>query len=154
MSAKKEPCVNGEALEILTQLLTDGYMYTGKKRNTLRFLQRLFPVIKRAQFKGRSIYYLKDKNKQALLEMMKQDSSRIISYQELAKMTKVFNTSIEMQQKRAFLGKNKTRKSMKTRRIDIQQNQIQQEKQSKIDDVLGRFLHSEVLRSSSSESSY
>ncbi len=42
MSAKKEPCVEGEALELLKQLLQDGYVYTGKNRNKLRFLQKNF----------------------------------------------------------------------------------------------------------------
>jgi len=154
MSAKKEPCIDGEALEILKELLRDGFVYTGKRRNKLRFLQRLFPVIKRAQFKNKSIYYLEDKNKFALQEMMKQDTSRVISYQELAKMTKVFNTDIEIHQKRTFLSKNRAKKAQKIKELESLYNPSPKEKQSLLDDFLGRLLHSEVLWGSSSESSY
>ena len=145
MTIKKEPCVEGEALEILKELLKDGFVYTGTRRNKLRFLQRLFPVIKRAQFKNRSIYFLEDKNKKALLEMMKQDTSRIISYQELAKMTHVFNTDIDICEKRSFLGKNRWRKARKIKESTGHYGSNPKEKQSLLDDFLGRFLHSEVL---------
>jgi hypothetical protein len=145
MSTKKETCVEGEALEILMELLRDGYVYTGKRRNKLRFLQRLFPVIKRAQFKSKSIYYLEDKNKFALLELMKHDTSRIISYQELAKMTHVFNTDIEKHVKKAFLGKNRQRKHRKIKESANYYSSNPKEKQTLLDDFLGRFLHSEVL---------
>lgn len=102
---KKSLCVEGEALELLKQLLQDGYVYTGKNRNKLRFLQRIFPVIKRSQFKNKSIYYLEDKNKLALKEMMKQNTSRIVSFQDLSRMSQVFNTNLDIRQKRAFLSK-------------------------------------------------
>ena len=49
---KKSLCIEGEALELLKQLLQDGYVYTGKNRNKLRFLQKIFPVIKRSLHKS------------------------------------------------------------------------------------------------------
>jgi hypothetical protein len=145
MSAKKEPCVEGESLEILKELQREGYVYTGKNRKKLRFLQRLFPVFKRAQFKNKSIFYMEDKNKFALLEMMKQDKSRIISYQELSRMTHIFNTDIEKPEKRSFLGKNKAKKMQKIKESASRYGSTPKEKQSLLDDFLGRFLHSEVL---------
>lgn len=107
---QREPCIRGKALELLKELLRNGYVFTEKNRTSLRFLQKIFPVIKRSQFKNRSIYYLEDKNKLALREMMKRDSSRIISYQEFSRMIQVFNTDLEIHQKRRFLGKNPHRK--------------------------------------------
>jgi len=102
---KRQPYISGKPLELLKQLLEKGFVYTQENRNALRSLQKHFPVIKRSQFKNKSIYYLEDKNKLALQEMMKQDTSRIISYQELSRMSQVFNTDLEIQQKRRFLGK-------------------------------------------------
>ncbi len=145
MSVKKEPCVEGESLELLKQLLQHGYVYTGNNRNRLRFLQRIFPVIKRSQFKNKSIYYLEDKNKLALQEMMKQDTSRIISFQELGRMSQVFNTDLEIKQKRAFLGKYPKPKRYKIKKFKQYRQSVSKEKQSLLDDFLGRFLHSEVL---------
>jgi len=102
----RQPYISGKPLELLKQILEKGFVYTKENRNALRSLQKHFPVIKRSQFKNKSIYYLEDKNKLALQEMMKQDTSRIISYQELSLMSKVFNTDLEIQQKRRFLNQN------------------------------------------------
>ena len=146
MMPKKKPlCIEGEALNLLKQLLQDGYVYTGKNRNKLRFLQKIFPVIKRSQFKNKSIYYLEDKNKLALIEIMKQNSSRIINYQELARASQVFNTDISKTEKNLFFGKNKPRSRRRKNRSKPVQVSISKEKQSLLDDFFGRFLHSEVL---------
>lgn len=141
----REPYISGKPLELLKQLLEKGYVYTEENRNALRALQRYFPQIKRSQFKNKSCYYLEDKNKFALLEMMKQDTSRIISYQELAKMTHVFNTDIEIYEKRSFLGKNRWRRAKKIQVSTNRYGSVSKEKQTHLDDFLGRFLHSEVL---------
>jgi hypothetical protein len=60
-------------------------------------------------------------------------------------MSKVFNTDLDIKQKRAFLGKNPKPRRYKNKKFK-QQHQIDcKEKQSKIDDFFGRFLHSELL---------
>ena len=140
-----EPYIHGKNLERLKQLLRDGYVYTGKNRNRLRFLQKIFPVIRRSQFKNKSIYYLEDKNKLALQEMMKQDKSRIISFQELSRLSQVFNTNLKIQQKRVFLGKYLKPKRYKIKKFKQHGQSDSKEKQLKIDDFFGRFLHSELL---------
>ncbi len=142
---KREPYISGKPLELLKQLIGKGYVYTKDNGIALRSLQKHFPAIKRSQFKNKSIYYLEDKNKQALQEMMKQDTSRIISYQELGRMSKVFNTDLEIKQKRAFLGKNLKPRRHKIRKFKQQHQSYSKEKQSILDDFLGRFLHSELL---------
>lgn len=143
---KREPYISGKPLELLKQLLEKGYVYTEENRNALRALQRFFPQIKRSQFKNKSCYYLEDKNKLALLELMKQNTSRIISYQDIAKACQVFNTDIEIHEKRAFLGKNRWRKARKIKESTSHYGFNPKEKQSLLDDFLGRFLHSEVLQ--------
>jgi hypothetical protein len=97
---------------------------------------------------------LEDKNRLALREMMKQDTSRIISYQELGRMTQVFNTDISIHEKNKFLGRNPHRRRLRFKKFKQHYYSGSKEKQSKIDDFFGRFLHSEVLQSSSSESLY
>ena len=142
---RKEPCVRGIALELLKEILRKGYVYTEKNGIPLRFLQKMFPVVKRSQFKNRSIYYLEDKNKLALREMMRLDSSRIISYQELSMMAQVFNTDIEINHKRSFIGRNRERRGYKIKSKKQHYNSFSKEKQTCLDDFLGRFLHSDVL---------
>jgi hypothetical protein len=141
----REPYISGKPLELLKELLEKGYVYTEENRNALRALQRYFPQIKRSQFKGKSCYYLEDKNKLALLVLMKQNTSRIISYQDIAKACQVFNTDIDKTEKRSFLGKNRWRKHRKIRDSTSRYIPVPKEKQTKINDFLGRFLHSEVL---------
>ncbi len=150
----REPYISGKPLELLKELIKKGYVYTEENRNALRSLQRFFPQIKRSQFKGKSCYYLEDKNKLALLELMEQNTSRIISFQDIAKACQVFNTDIEIHEKRSFLGKNRWRRPRKIKESISHYESVPKEKQMKIDDFFGRFLHSEVLSGSSSESSY
>jgi len=76
---------------------------------------------------------------------MKQNTSRIISYQDIAKACQVFNTDIDIHEKRSFLGKNRTKRLRKIRESTIHYGSNPKEKQSLLDDFLGRFLHSEVL---------
>ena len=147
MSKKiKKPYIHGETLELLKQLLKDGYVYTGKNRSRLRFLQKIFPSIRRAQYKNRSIYFLEDKNKLALKEMIQHDPSRIINYQELARASQVFNTDISKPEKKQFFGKNKPRSRRRNHKSKPDYVPVSKEKQALLDDFFGRFLHSEVLR--------
>jgi len=149
---KREPYISGKPLELLKQLMQDGFVYTQENRNALRSLQKHFPEIKRSQYKNSSIYYLEDKNKLALFEMMKHNKSRIISFQDLSRMSQVFNTNLEIKQKRAFLGKNLKPKRYRIKKFRQYLQSSSKEKQTLLDDFLGRFLHSEVLVSSCSES--
>jgi chaperonin GroEL (HSP60 family) len=154
MMARKisKPYIHGKNLELLKQLIQDGYVYTGKNGNRLRFLQKIFPSIKRAQYKNRSIYFLEDKNKLALREMMEHDPSRILNYHELSRACQVFNTDISKPEKKQFFGKNKPRSRKINPKSKRKNSSVSKEKKSISDDFFGRFLHSEVLSGSSSES--
>lgn len=142
----RQPYISGKPLELLKQLLEKGFVYTKENRNALRSLQKHFPVIKRSQFKNKSIYYLEDKNKLALQEMMKQDTSRIISFQELGRMSQVFNTDLEIKQKRVFLGKYLKPKRYKIKKFRQHHQSGSKEKQSLLDDFFGRILHSDDMK--------
>jgi len=142
---KRSPYISGKPLELLKQLLKKGFVYTEKNSVALRSLQRYFPEIRRSQYKGKSIYYLEDKNKVALKEMMKQNSSRIINYYELSKVCQVFNADISKSDKKQFFGKNKPRSHRRNHKSKSNIVSVSKERQSKIDDFFGRFLHSEVL---------
>jgi hypothetical protein len=69
-------------------------------------------------------------------------------------MLQVFNVKVEDDEKKAFLGKKEPRRTLKIRESSFVYVSCSKEKQTKIDDFLGRFLHSEVLRTSTSESGY
>jgi len=102
--APGEPCIRGKALEILQQLLNKGYVHSNITTNAvLRKLKHFFPMIQRTQIEGKAIYYLNDKNKVALCSMMKTKHSKIISYQELKSITKVFGVNLDDGEKQNYI---------------------------------------------------
>jgi hypothetical protein len=60
-------------------------------------------MIQRTQIDGKSIYYLSDKNKNALQAIMIQKKSRILSYQELKSITKVFGVDLSADEKHNYV---------------------------------------------------
>ena len=153
--AKKisKPYIHGKNLELLKQLIQDGYVYTANNRTRLRFLQKIFPSIRRSQYKHKSVYYLDGKNKLALKEMIKQNESRVINYHELSRASKAFKTDLSKTEKKRFFGKKEPISRKRKQRSKEKQNFFSKEKNKSLDEFFGRFLHSDVLRSSSSEGS-
>ncbi|UCD14439.1 MAG: hypothetical protein JSW60_03220 [Thermoplasmatales archaeon] len=99
-----EPCIKGKSLEILQQLLEEGYVHSNiDTYNILRKLRKYLPMIQRTQVEGKAIYYLSDKNKIALQAMMKTKHSKIISYQELKSITKVFGVNLDIGEKQNYV---------------------------------------------------
>ncbi len=94
------PCIKKEQFELFKQLLKNGYVYTNGNRNRLRGLQKHFPMIKRANYKGRSLYFLEDYSKTALNAMIKQKESRVISYHDLSNMSRIFDVKLSSKEKK------------------------------------------------------
>lgn len=98
-----------------------------------------------SRFNGKAVFYLDEKNKTALQSLLENGSSRIISYQELSQMLRIFDIKVDGDEKRAFLGRNRWRRTRKIKESLGRYGSNHKEKQTRIDDFLGRFLHSEVL---------
>ena len=62
-------------------------------------------MIKRAQYKGKSIYFLEDKNKIALQMMVKQKKSRVIDYWNLASVARIFGVNLSTDEKHSLFDK-------------------------------------------------
>jgi hypothetical protein len=145
--------IRGQTLDLLKQLLHDGYVYSirgkGQKFHTL---QKRFPMIQHALLDGTSMYFLEEQNKKGLQAMLESQKSRIFSYHDLASMSRVFDVYLKHEEKHRFLGKKTSSRKRKARGTKSEKSVFSREKQSLLDDFLGRFLHSEVLLASSSES--
>jgi len=98
-----------------------------------------------SRFKGKTVFYLDEKNKKAFQSLLETDSSRIISYQQLGRMLQIFNIKVNVDEKKSFLGKNRWRRSRKIKESLGHYCSNPKEKQSLLDDFIGRFLHSDVL---------
>ena len=138
--------IQGKDIDLLHELLEHGYVNSNQGNCVrLRKLKRFLPMIQRAQIEGRSVYFLSDKSKEALQAIIKRNSSKIISYQKLAKMSKIFDINLNINEKNSFLGKTKPSLRRKMRKRKKSYQTFSKENQSQIDDFFGRFLHSEVL---------
>jgi len=106
----REPCIKGKSLALLQRLMEEGYVHSNVDTHyTLRRLRRYLPMIQRTQVEGKAIYYLSDKNKIALQAMMKTKHSKIISYQELKSITKVFGIDLDNYEKQSYVRFNDRR---------------------------------------------
>jgi predicted transcriptional regulator len=140
--------IRGNTLELLKQLLMDGYILSSAKNSSnLHTIKKHFPNVKRTQIDGKSVYYLNDKKKQALEAMIKQKQKKIMSYTDLSTLSTVFDVHLKIKEKQRFIGKkNKVSyPKMETSRRRKQPNS--KENDSADEGFLGRILHSGVLSS-------
>jgi hypothetical protein len=132
--------IRGRTLEVLKQLLTEGCVEsTNKNCRNLRTLQKHFKEIKRTQVNGKkAVYYLEDKNKKALQSVIGKRESKIISFQDLAILTDIFDVNLSKKEKHSLLGKKQRKFTRKKQGSNCNFTEGD-------DGFLGRFLHSEQL---------
>jgi hypothetical protein len=65
-------------------------------------------MIKRANYKGRSLYFLEDYSKTALNAMIQQKESRVISYHDLSNMSKIFDVRLSSKEKKKAISTSST----------------------------------------------
>jgi len=95
-----EPNIKGKTFDLLKQLLEVGYVHsTNENYQALQKLRRILPMIQQTRIDYKRVYYLNDKNKIALQTMITQNKSRIISYQELKSISKVFGVDLSREEK-------------------------------------------------------
>jgi hypothetical protein len=100
-------CIKKEQFDLFKKILKQGYVYTDSNRNRLRGLQKHFPMIKRANYKGCSLYFLEDYSKIALNAMIHQKESRILSYHDLSNMSRIFDLKLSKKDKKPLKNNDK-----------------------------------------------
>jgi hypothetical protein len=99
-----EPCIRGRALDLLKQLLDVGYVPSSiENYQALQKLRRFLPMIQHTRIDYKWIFYLSDKNKAALKAMITLNRSKIISYQELKSITKMFGVELSRLEKHDYV---------------------------------------------------
>jgi len=102
--------IQGKCIDLLHELLEQGYVNSNQGNCVrLRKLKRFLPMIQRAQVEGKSVYYLSDKNKEALRALIKRNTSRIITYLELSRMSQVFGVNLSIVEKNDLLNRKQDR---------------------------------------------
>lgn len=98
-----EPNIKGKAVDLLKQLLEVGYVHsTNENYQALQRLRRILPMIQLTRIDYKRVYYLNDKNKIALQAIIRLNKSRVISYQELKNVSKVFGVNLSREEKHDY----------------------------------------------------
>ena len=101
--------IRGETLEMLQELVKNGHSISSSFNVTQKYntLKKYFPTIHRTRYKSKTILFLEDKANDAVKAYLSQLPDKIMSYQELKQITKLFHTNLTKKEKKMFLGKNK-----------------------------------------------
>jgi len=141
------PGIRGKTLKMLQELIADGYIICSEDNAGRKYiaLKKYFPTICKIRMYNKAIIFFEDKTEVAARAFLGDMNKKIMSYQELKQVTKVFGVDLSIQEKQTFFGKTNHNIRRKRRKRKIIHSSISKENQMKIDDFFGRFLHSDVL---------
>jgi hypothetical protein len=107
--------VHDKKLELMKDLLRDGYALPSKKYHTPEYneLKLHFPSICKIKMYDRVIFYLEDKKDVATRAFLDNSKRKIISYQELKRVTKTFDSNLNITEKRQIIHDNRSKKLFK-----------------------------------------
>jgi len=110
------PGIRGKTLDVLQQLVTRGYYICSHEGSNKRFFQlkKSFPTLYRVKMNRMTIFYLEGHEDDAARTFLGNVSKKIISYQALTEITKVFQANLSKQEKQAFLSRNRSKRFPKS----------------------------------------
>jgi len=93
---------------LLREIIDQGYAFLGNGRSTkIYILRKHFPSIQMVRVKGKSIAFLPDKKEEAMRALLGRMNKKVWTYQELRRVTKLFNTDLGRDEKHRMVGKSK-----------------------------------------------
>ena len=104
--------IQDRKLELMKDLLRDGYALASHKYHNPEYneMKRHFPSICKVKMYDRVIFYLEDKKDIATRAFLDNSKRKIISYQELKQVTKVFDSKLNIKEKRQIIQDNRSKK--------------------------------------------
>jgi hypothetical protein len=113
------PGIRGKTLDLLKELVTKGFIVPSGENVHQQFLtlRKYFPTIYRIRIYNKQIILLKGKEDVAVRAFLENTRKRIISYQELKQVTKVFGADLSKKEKEAFLFKKQENKEVKNHKV-------------------------------------
>jgi len=99
--------IYGKSLDLLKEVMQNGYTFSSGKYGPKEYikLKKYFPQIRRTKMFGRMTCYIEDKSKIAAKALLEVSNKKIMSYQELKQVTKVFDIKLEKKDKKKYLPK-------------------------------------------------
>ena len=108
------PGIRGKTLDLLQEIVSNGYIIPqGNVQQRYRILKKYFPTICRITIYCRPIFFLKGKEDVAVRAFLEKMNKKIISYQELKQVTKVFGVNLSKKEKEAFFLKKQGERGVK-----------------------------------------
>jgi len=97
--------ISGRPLSLLKKLVKNGYALSSEGYSLKEYirLKKDFPQIRRTKMYGRMIYYLDDKSEAAAEALINVTNKKVMSYQELKQVTKVFDNNLKKCEKKQYL---------------------------------------------------
>ena len=114
------PGIRGKTLDMLQELLSKGYVFAKCSNPQGRYihLHKYFPTIHRIKIYNQHILYLEGKEDAAARAFIESlVHKRIISYQELKQITKVFGTDLSKSEKEDFILRKGGKRRAKIRMV-------------------------------------
>ncbi|MFH1101099.1 MAG: hypothetical protein V1726_03580 [Methanobacteriota archaeon] len=113
------PGIRGKTLDLLKEIVSKGYVvppcsYVQQRYTVLR---KYFPTICRVTIYGRPIFFLAGKEDVAARVFLEKVNKKIISYQELKQITKVFGTNLSRTEKEAFFLRKRGKSGVKNKGV-------------------------------------
>jgi hypothetical protein len=109
------PGIRGKTLELLQELLMKGYKICSHEDPKSNFftLKKYFPILHRTKMNNKTIFYLEGHENNAAKAFLENTSKKIISYQQIIRITDVFNTNLTKKEKESFLFRKQGSKEVK-----------------------------------------
>ena len=104
--------VQDRKLELMKDLLRDGYALASQKYHTPEYneLKKYFPSICKVKMYDRVIFFLENKKDTATKAFLEKAQRKIISYQELKQVMRVFDSRLNIEEKRKIIQDNRSKK--------------------------------------------
>ena len=113
------PGIRGKPLEMLQEFLEKGYvLLDGEKSQAYRVLKKNLPVIQKVRANGKPIAFLPYKKEDATRALLQSIDKKVMSYQELRSITKLFDVELPRDEKKGFIGKFKNKKGGSARDLE------------------------------------
>ena len=100
--------IRRNGIELLRRLMEDGCLISDFVVSTVRNLQRHFPMIKSARFKGKTIFYLKDREEDTIEAYFREKPDRVINYSAIEEFASLLGVTISREHRRRMVEKYKS----------------------------------------------
>ncbi len=99
--------VRTNGIKLVNRLMSDGYLISDFVVSTVRNLQRHFPMIMSARYRGKTFFYLQGREEETIEAFFREKQDRVISYHAIEEMAYLLGVKVSKKNQRNLLEKYK-----------------------------------------------